>query len=248
MIGRCLERLAFADEVVVMVDDRTTDDTAAVARTTGATVIEAPFTTFADQRNRAIAACTGDWILFVDADERVSSLLAAEVRAAVDGGGSGHRVRIENWFYGSRIRDSGYREQPIRLIRREFAAFSGDIHERLSLPGGEAAPVLEHPLVHLSHRSVLDNLGKTATYADVQAREMLASGHRKVTSLSLLRTGAVTLVRHLVIGRGFRDGAPGVVESLYQAFSIVCVHIRLWELQRSPTIPERYEALERSIS
>lgn len=247
MIERCLARLAFADEQIVLVDDRTTDDTAERADRAGATVIQARFDTFAAIRNLAIEAATRDWVLFVDADERVPSTLAHEIRSALDDEPWAYRVPVENWFYGSRIRDSGYREKPIRLFRREGAQFAGDVHEVIVVPEGVTVGALDTALVHLSHRSILDNLAKTSGYADLQARQMLKDGHRPITAPSLAWTACSTLGRHLVVGRGLRDGVPGVVESFYQAFSIFCVHVRLWELQRSPSIPDRYEGLEEGL-
>jgi (heptosyl)LPS beta-1,4-glucosyltransferase len=245
MIERCLERLTFADETIVVVDDRTVDDTAERARLAGATVTTASFESFAELRNEAINLAGMDWILIVDADERVSADLAVEIRSAMGGEGGMYRVPIENWFYGARIRHSGYREKPIRLFRREGARFVGDIHEALATSKHETVGNLRAPLVHLSHRSVLHNLAKTSTYADVQARQMLNAGFPPITAWSLVRTAVTTLIRHLLLGRGFRDGVPGIIESFYQAFSIFCVHVRLWELQQTPSIEERYEALER---
>lgn len=243
MIERCLSLLAFADERIVAVDDRTVDETASLAAR-HAKVVELPFVSFSDLRNQAVAATTGDWILFVDADERITTPLAEEIRAALSGQNDAYRVRIQNWFYGSPIRDSGYRERPIRLVRREHARFVGDLHEQIDLPAGTEIPTLQSPVVHLTHRSVLDNLRKTAAWADIQAHEMLASGHPRVTRRSLTAVALRTLGRHLVVGRGYRDGMAGFVESLYQAFSLSCVHARLWELQRDPSIEACYAALE----
>ena len=247
MIDRCVARLRFADEVLVVLDDRTTDDTRRRAEQAGARVVDAHFDSFAGLRNHALHAATQEWVLFVDADERVTSALAAEIRTAISADVPAYRVPVRNWFYGSPIRASGYRERPVRLFRREGASFEGDIHERLVLDAQTPAPTLRTPLEHFSHRSVLHNLAKTSAYADVQARQMLAEGHRRVTAWSLVAIAVRTLGRHLVVGRGFRDGAPGVIESFYQAFSIFCVHVRLWELQRVPSIEQRYEDLEQRL-
>lgn len=247
MIGRCVDRLQFADEVVVVVDERTVDATARIAIQHGARVVTVGFTSFSDLRNRAVAETTGDWVLFVDADERVTSALAAEIRAAVVGTADAIRIPIQNWFYGGRIRDSGYRERPIRLMTRAQARFIGALHESVDLPPDALVSTLREPLVHLSHRSVLDNLQKTRAWADIQAREMLAADHPRITRWSLMRTAIGTLVRHLMVGRGYRDGAPGLIESMYQAFSLFCVHVRLWELQQQPSIEDRYAALEERL-
>ena len=247
MIGRCLRHLTFADEILVAVDERSEDETAEIAARAGARVEHVRFETFSQARNLALAAARGRWVMFVDADERVSSQLAREVRQAVSGPPAGYRVRIENWFYGAKVERSGYREWPIRLFPIDGVTFIGDIHEAPVLPTNMRVGRLRGPLLHLSHRSVIQNLAKTAGYADVQASEMLRTGHPVVTRWSLARVLARTLTHHLVVGQGFRDGAAGFVESLYQTFSILSVHIRLWELQQTPSIEERYEQIEESI-
>lgn len=247
MIERCIAHLGFADEVVVVLDERTNDDTAEVADGAGGRVERVQFDTFAEARNLALAAAKGRWILFVDADERVPSSLADEVLRAVVGPPAAYRVSIENWFYGSKVARSGYRERPVRLFPVEGVRYVGDIHETPVLPAGLPVHDLHSPLIHLSHRSVIDNLRKTATYADVQAAEMLRTGHPRVGRWALTRVLARTLTRHLLVGQGFRDGTAGFVESVYQAFSIFSVHARLWELQQQPSVEERYAAIEASI-
>lgn len=247
MIERCLAHLGFADEVLVALDVRSDDDTAEQARAAGARVESIRFATFSEARNLALDLALGPWVLFVDADERVPSALAAEVERAVAGPPAGYRVRIENWFYGAKVERSGYRERPLRLFPAEGVRYSGDIHERPVLPAGLPEDTLVTPLLHLSHRSVVQNLRKTADYADVQAGEMLQAGHAPVTRRSMTGVVLRTLARHLVVGQGFRDGTAGFVESLYQAFSIWSVHARLWELQQDPGVEQRYADLEDSI-
>ncbi|MEJ7765498.1 MAG: glycosyltransferase family 2 protein [Acidimicrobiales bacterium] len=249
MIGACLRRLHFADELLVVLDDRTRDATAALAAQEGARVVEVPFDTFAGIRNRALDEASGDWVLFVDADERCTAMLQQEI-VAVLAGPDRHdavRVRIQNWFWGSRLRWSGYREQPIRLLRRELARFSGDIHELASVASDRPIGRLRSRLVHLSHRSLADNLEKTRRYADIQAAELHRGGAPEMTVARLAAVPATTFIRHLFVGLGFLDGRAGLIESTYQAFSIFCVHVRLWELQRGMTPEERYALIEQQI-
>jgi glycosyltransferase involved in cell wall biosynthesis len=246
MIGGCLARLGFADEVLVVVDDRTLDETADRAAALRATVHHLPFTDFSQFKNAALDRAGGDWVMIVDADERVSARLADEVRGVLDGPSAAYRVRIENWFFAGRMRDSGWRERPIRLFRRDQARYRGEIHETLVFHDTPPPPIrlLQNGLAHFSHRSIGHNLAKTQVYADIQAREMLASGHPPVTARTFARVLAKGIWRHTVAGRGFRDGMPGIIECIYQPFSIFTVYVRLWELQQEPSLEQRYHQLE----
>lgn len=249
VIDGCLARLGFADEIVVDVDDRTADDTAERARRFTSLVELLHFETFSQAKNHAIARAEGDWVLIVDADERVTTPLAEEITATIrDPRADAYRIRIENYFYGSRIRHGGFRERPIRLFRRDAARYEGDIHETLRFTA--AAPridTLHNGLAHFSHRSVLHNLAKTAKYADIQAVEMLRAGHPPVRLRTFARVIGRELWRHTVVGRGYRDGMPGVIEALYQPFSMFTVYARLWELQQQPSIEERYRTLDATL-
>lgn len=245
MLPGCLRRLHFADELVVVVDDRTTDRSAAVAHAAGAQVLYRRFDGFADLKNAGVDAATGDWILVIDADERVSRALASEIMTAIGGNLDAYRVRRTNYFYGHRMDWGGWQDKPIRLLRRGVGRFVGEIHEVIELAGSHTTVgMLAAPLAHFSHRSVLDNLAKSATFGDVQARALLAEGAPQVTSRRLYATVIVELLHRLVLRRGWRDGVPGVIEALYQPLSMLAVQARLWELQQQPPIDARYAQLE----
>lgn len=246
MLPGCLRRLTFADEVIVVIDDRTSDGSGEIAERAGATVIRHRFTGFADMKNAGLDRARGQWVLFVDADERVSRELASEIRGAI---GQDHddafRVPIANFFYGRRMAFGGWQERPVRLVRSGRASFVGDIHEVIQLQGaGARIADLHHPLAHFSHRSVLDNLHKTAVFGDVQARELAASNAAPVTARRLFGTVLKELVHRLILRQGWRDGIPGVIEALYQPLSLFTVQARLWELQQDPSIEQRYRELE----
>lgn len=244
MLPGCLRRLGFAAHVVVVVDDRTSDTTAAVAEQAGAVVLHHRFTSFADLKNCGLDEVATPWVLFVDADERVSRALVSEMAASMDGSRDAYRVPIANYFFGRRMAFGGWQERPIRLFRTETARFEGDIHE-LARPRDPArVGQLVNPLFHFSHRSVLDNLHKTAAFGDVQAKELLRQGAPPVTARRLYATVAREVVHRLVVRQGWRDGVPGVIESLYQPLSLLSVQARLWELQQQPSIEERYRILE----
>jgi hypothetical protein len=152
-------------------------------------------------------------------------------------------VPIANYFLGQLMEHGGWAdERPVRLFRRGRARYQGDIHERLVVDG--AVGDLSAPLVHFSHRSIVDNLQKTAVYADVQARELMAQGGRPASGWTVARAAGRQLAWRLLRRSGWRDGSPGVIEAVYQALSHAAVEARRWELQQQPTLPERYSALE----
>jgi glycosyltransferase involved in cell wall biosynthesis len=247
MIDGCLRRLAWADEVLVVVDDRTQDDTAARAAAAGATVIHEHFSSFAEFKNAGIASCRNEWVLVVDADERVTADLAREIESALHADSDAFRVPIRNYFFGGEMRHGGWTsEHPVRLFRRG-ARYHGDIHETLDLAGVRVGD-LAAPLLHFSHRSIGQNVAKTRHYADIQAAEMLAAGHPKVTRWMLTKTVVGEFVRRMVLRQGWRDGMPGFIEGVYQPFSLFVVYVRLWELQQQTPLPEQYRNLDATVT
>jgi glycosyltransferase involved in cell wall biosynthesis len=249
MLPGCLRRLGFADEVIVLLDDRTTDGSAEVARAAGAALFTETFVDFAQFKNVALSRASSDWVLVVDADERVTEQLAAEVRAAVDEPGQDrvYRVPIRNVFLGREMRHGGWTgERPIRLFP-SHVRYEGSLHETPAVPADSDVRDFAGGLVHFSHRSVVDNLDKTSRYAVLQAQQMLAEGAPHMNSRRLLWSGLRELARRLIRHRGYRDGEAGVAEALYQALSIAAVHIRLWELQQPVPIDERYRTMDEEV-
>jgi hypothetical protein len=247
MIDGCLRRLDWADDVIVVVDDRTQDDTAARATAAGATVLHHTFTTFAGIKNAGIDAARHEWVFVVDADERVTAALTREVERALTSPYDAYRVPIRNYFFGGEMQHGGWStERPVRLFRRT-ARYQGDIHETLDL-GGARVGDLTAPLLHFSHRSIGQNVAKTRHYADIQAAEMLAAGHPRVTRWTLTKVVAGEFVRRMILRQGWRDGMPGFIEGVYQPFSLFVVHVRLWELQQQTSLADQYRNLDATIS
>ncbi|MEI7771594.1 MAG: glycosyltransferase family 2 protein, partial [Chloroflexales bacterium] len=140
-IAGCIDSLAgLADEVVVLLDDRTRDATAAVCAARGARVLREPWRGFPAQRNRALDVCRGPWVLFIDADERVEPDLAAEIRQAIAGpaAAAGYWIPRHNIFFGQTLRGGGwYPDRQLRLLRRADARYDEGrlVHEFAQLRG-----------------------------------------------------------------------------------------------------------------
>lgn len=248
MLPGCLRRLRFADEVIVVVDRRSTDATHEVAERCGAHVWVEPFEDFSQLKNAALARASGDWTLVVDADERVTLRLQEEVMAALDGPYDAYSVPRDNYFFGQKMWWGGWPERTVRLFRRGTAVYEGAIHEQLRFTVATPRVArLDGALAHFTHRGIGHNLAKTANFGDVQARELLAAGHPPVQVRTFFRVIARELWARLVRGRGYRDGMPGIVEAIYQPFSLFTVYVRLWELQQQPSLHQRYLELEDEI-
>ena len=176
MLGDCVQSLEFADERLVLVDAATRDRTREVARGLGARVEERVFDNFAAQRDAALTLATGDWVLFVDADERVTSDLRTEVLRTIDrpGGCRGFWIPRHNYLLGRVIRYAGwFPDYQLRLLQRSAAHFDPVrvVHEEAVVDG----PVghLHEPLVHLNYRSLGEFIDKQERYCPYTAQTWL---------------------------------------------------------------------------
>ena len=249
MIEGCLKQLGFADECVVVIDDRSADATEDIARKAGAKVYRHTFTTFADAKNFALSKASHDWILEIDADERLTTGLQDEIAEQItQNTNAGYEIPFDNYLFAHNMQWGGWKEKHLRLYRKDAAKYKGDIHETLEFIDQDA-PIgqLKHHIAHFSHRSIINNLHKTANYADVQAKELLAANHPSVSWKTFIKVILKEFWRRTINERGYRDGVAGWIECLYQPFSLFCVYVRLWELQQHPTLEEQYRKLEDTI-
>lgn len=247
MLPGCIAMLRWVDEIVVLVDDRTTDRSAEIARQLGATVAVEAWRGFAGMRDRLAEIATGEWLLYVDADERVTSTLAAEVRAATDRGDADmFSIATRNVFLGKAMRAGGWwPDRHLRLIRKAAAdGWVGTIHETPKVNGtlGE----LKHPLVHLSHRNVQSMLLKTAAWSSIEGERRAANG-KPVRLRSLLGAVGYEVYFRLLRRGGWKDGMAGWIEVFYQAFSRFVSVASAWEMQRTETLDETYRRLDEHL-
>jgi glycosyltransferase involved in cell wall biosynthesis len=210
----CLASLGFCDEIVV-VDNASTDGTAQLAAKAGARVInKAEFAGFGKQKQAALDAARGDWVLSIDADERVPAALAREIMAVVESGGhAGYTVNRKPYFLGKFLRHGGwYPDRVLRLARRDVAHFSSDaIHEQLVVKGSVGA--LNNDMVHLSYRTIDDVLTKQRRYALLSAQVRRARGVRGGLGAALSR-GLFAFLKHYVLQAGLLDGGHGLVAAI----------------------------------
>jgi glycosyltransferase involved in cell wall biosynthesis len=230
-IADCIASVSWAEEVIVVEND-SVDDTVAIARAKGAVVFSHPFTTIGRQRNAAIARARHEWILVVDADERGTPELAAEIAGVLAAVGStvAYRIRRRNFFLGREIRHGGWeRDRPVRLFRNRMRYDERPVHEHVMTDGvvGE----LREPLIHYPYASLSEYFAKLERYSGWWAEQSFARGKRARVWTVALKPPA-RFVSMYVLRAGFLDGAAGVVVAALAAMSVAAKYARLWELQR----------------
>lgn len=213
----CLASLAFCDEIVV-VDSGSTDTTVAIAEAAGCRVlIRTDWAGFGPQKQRALDAATGDWVLSIDADERIPPALATEIQAAIDADElAGYRINRLNSFLGKPLRHGGwYPDRHLRLARRDVARFTPDlVHEKLIVDGAVGELATDMP--HLSYVDVDEVLDKQRRYALSGAKQRQATGRSGGVAKGAQRA-LWLFFRLYVIKRGFLDGRAGFLAAAANA-------------------------------
>jgi glycosyltransferase involved in cell wall biosynthesis len=246
-IGECVNAARACGFDVVVVDGGSRDRTVEVAQACGASVVHRPFDNFAAQRNFALDEMLTSHVLFVDADEIVTSELAAEIRQAIADDLDGAWVPTLDYFAGRWMLHGGWYPQPhLRLLRRSRARFTGVVHEKASLVGSRPrVRTLTHPLVHVSHQTVSDYVRKLNRYTDEEAR--LRRGCPGALVARGVAEAAAVLARRLVLQSGWRDGPHGIVGAVSYAFYRFTIYAKAATAQRrvEPTVTSAMAAWRR---
>lgn len=232
-LPRCLDSVAFADDRVVVVDTRSRDATEEIARAHGARVFLREYDGNVQQKNFALDATEGDWILALDADEALSAPLAAEIRAllAAPPAEDGFEVDRLTWHLGRWIRHGDFHpDWQLRLFRRGAGRFEGENpHGRVRVRGRVGR--LQGPLHHYAYRDLADQLDRIQDFSSVQARGQAARGRAAVVWNMICRPPA-RFLRAYLLKQGFRDGVPGFVIAASTAFYVFAKYAKQWEMER----------------
>ncbi len=229
-IRACLESVRdFADELLVL-DDFSADDTPALARTLGARVEFRRLDNFPNQRNAAIELARGDWIFFIDADERATPALGAEIRGVIrDSPFAGFWVPRRNIIFGKEIRHTGWSPdyQP-RVLRRGCARFdpARAVHELVQWDG--EVGYLREPLIHYNYETLAQFRAKQIVYTRYEAHVWRAEGKR-ARWRGAIGQPAREFFRRYISLQGWRDGAHGLLLSALMAYYAFVRWKMLWD-------------------
>lgn len=228
----CLESVAWADEIVV-VDAESTDKTVGIAREFTDRIWVRPWPGFAAQKNFALDQTGREWVLALDADERVTPELRGEIEGvlAARGPADGYAVPRKNFFWGAWVRHGGlYPDWQLRFFRRDRGRFvEHQVHESVEVQGTVAR--LSHPLLHESYRSLEEFVQRSNRYSTLAAKQWLGTGQRvRLVDLVLRPLGRFASM--YTLKRGFLDGWRGLFLAILYAHYVFLRTAKVWELQQ----------------
>lgn len=243
-IKACLESVKWADEIIVA-DNESTDSTLEVAKKYTDKILTFKGQDFAALRNEAIKKASGEWVLFVDADERVLQPLKEEIKEIIQNTDkSAFAVSRRNIVFGEEQKYGPFwPDWVIRLFKKsDFETWVGKVHEYGKFKGDLG--YTKNSFLHLTHRNVDQIMLKSLDWSKIDAKLRLEAGHPKMTGWRFLRILISEVFNQGIKRKGFFSGTIGVMDSLLQVFSMVLTYIRLWEAQQEKPREEIYKDLD----
>lgn len=228
----CLDTLEFCDEVIV-VDDNSEDRTIALAQKKKTVRIAKRKLEedFSAQRNYALDLAKNEWVLFVDADERVSSALAQEIREKVQSDTTdGYFIKRQDKLFGKTLTHGELANKKfLRLGRKVCGKWYGKVHEEWQIKG--KVSTLKNPLIHLPHQTIKEFISEIDFYTTLRAEELHKQGVRS-NWFTIIAYPKGKFIDTYFLKMGFRDGMPGLVVSLIMSLHSFLVRGKLYLLQK----------------
>ncbi len=232
-IRDCLESIRGADEIVV-VNNFTSDRTVEIAREFTPKVLQRKWEGYASQKRFALEQATHEWVLSLDADERVSPELKDEILRTIVSGTAynGFRIPRRSFFLNRWIKSCGwYPGYQLRLFRRSATTMIDRlVHEGFEVDG--SIGTLTGDIIHYTHPTVAETIRKVNEYSTLQAMEKYKK--RKVTVFGLIFRPFIAFLQMAIGKGGFRDGAHGIMVSMIHAITYSLTTMKMWELQHPP--------------
>lgn len=254
VVKNCLESVKWADEIVV-VDHGSTDKTLEIVKKFGVKkIVRAPENSnFSDRRNSGAEEASGEWLLYVDADERVTSELRTEIQSLT----TNHPSPIANYSAYAIPRKNirltkvlyhggWWPDYVLRLIRKDkLTSWEGELHEQPKIDGEVGK--LKEAFVHFSHHGSFEHkLKNTINWSGIEAQKLYDANHPPMTIPRFLSAMWREFYKRMIKYQAWRDGTEGIIEAFYQVFSVFISYARLWEMQqeKKPSCTEASEGKE----
>lgn len=254
MIKGCLESVKWADEIIIA-DNGSTDNTLDLAKKYTDKIFEYDDLDFASLRNKAMEKATGDWVLYVDADERILEPLREEILKLVlqatlseqTDDYSAYAISRRNVILGHVVNYEPYKNDWMtRLFKRsDFESWTGKVHESSHFKGKRG--YTKNSLIHLTHRNIDQIVLKSLAWSKIDAKLRLDAKHPKMTTWRFFRILISETFVQGIMKRGFFNGEVGVIDSILQVFSLFMTYVRLWEMQQTKPLDQVYEDIDKKL-
>lgn len=248
MIQPCLESIKWADEIIV-IDNDSADKTLGLAKKYTNKIFHYSGQDYSEIRNLGMEKSSGEWVLYVDADERVLVPLKQEILELIEKGkDNAYAISRRNIIFGEEVSYGPFwPDWMIRLFKKtDFKTWIGKIHEYGTFSG--SLGYTQNSLLHLTHRDLDQIVLKTLRWSHYDAKLRLDARHPKISSWRLLRILLTELFYQGIRRKGFFSGTVGTIDALLQTFSLVFTYIRLWEMQQPTPVAETYTSIDKKLT
>ena len=237
VIKDCLESIKWADEIIVVDHDSTDKTLEIVKKFDVEKIINAPKeSSFSDRRNLGAKNASGEWLLYVDADERVTAELKAEIQSLLTSHlsltTSAYAIPRKNIRLTKILYHGGWwPDYVLRLMKKDkLIKWEGDLHEQPKIDGRVGK--LKKAFLHFSHRGSFEHkMQNTINWSKIEAEKLYQAGHPPMTVLRFISAMWREFYKRMIRYQAWRDGIEGVIEAIYQVFSVFVTYARLWEMQ-----------------
>lgn len=246
-VKACLESVKWADEIII-IDSGSNDKTLEIAKRYTDKIYQVENEDFSDKRNLGTKKAQGEWILYVDADERVLNPLKEEINFLIQSDSdSAYAISRKNIVFGSEVNYGPFwPDWVIRLIKKEnFEGWIGKVHEYPKFKG--TLGYTKNSLLHLTHRGIEHIVLKSLEWSKIDAKLRLDAKHPKMSGWRFLRIFVSEIFIQGILRKGFFSGTIGIMDSLLQSFSMFMTYVRLWELQQKKPIDEVYNDIDKDL-
>lgn len=247
-IKACLESIRWADEIIVA-NNNSTDNTVKIAKQYTDKVYDFKTDDFSQLRNQALEKSKGDWILYVDADERVLTPLQQEISLIISNkdGKDAYAISRKNIIFGQEVDYGPYKtDWIIRLFKKSsFKKWIGEVHEHAIFEGDLGYS--KNSLLHLTHRDLDHFMYKSLEWSKIDAKLKIEAKHPLMTKWRFIRIFITELFNQLISRKGLFGGTVGIIDSMLQVFSTYFSYIRLWEDQQKQPLKEVYDEIDKKL-
>lgn len=235
----------FADEIV-LVDTGSTDNTIELARPYVSKIVITSGLDFAKWRNLGAKEASSEWILYLDTDERIPPKTAREIIHTIKHPShQAYTIPRYEVFMGKHL-DHWGDSRVLRLIqKRSLKKWTGKVHEQPTIDGSIGD--LRNPLVHLSHKNIDEKVLNTLSWSKIESKLLFEAKHPPMVGWRFFSVIIREFWLRFVRKGLWRDGTEGIIEVIYQMFSQFITYVRLWELQRQPSLEQTYKDIDQKV-